>query len=305
MTSKSLGGIFLTTNIPWDRASNMHGTFIRQNTVLQGCLNAWGKVFLILIDLQPHVRTTDEIESVRNWFETQVAGELHVVVLKAVKQEGRKYLSYLKSYFLPWPLPQINKETNARLAELIASCNVSRVLCHRLDSFVLMCRAVRQKKYRVSLDLDDIEHVAYSRYLATTPAYFTKPFLHLHSLRFVFWQWRALQLCNDVFLCSTSDVEKMEYYNTNARLYAIQNSLKDPGTRSSILTKNLNCKNPSSHEASHEATHSRKNILFVGNISYPPNQIGLEWFLNNVWPLVQKKKLLTHDYPSQGRGIAI
>src|SRR5690606_39205623 len=80
------------------------------------------------------------------------------------------------------------------------------ILAHRLPSVVLLLRALGQRPAPpVFVDLDDIEHIAYYRSIAQPPMWPSKRLGYLHLPALLYGEYRALRLCQKLFVCSEAD----------------------------------------------------------------------------------------------------
>lgn len=86
-----------------------------------------------------------------------------------------------------------------------------------------------------------------------------------------FWEYRYLSKFNAVFVSSHKELIELKSRTLNNNLLLVSNGYNLPETSCEI---NLS---------------DKYIILFVGTLTYLPNEYGFEYFINNVWPLIVER----------------
>lgn len=76
------------------------------------------------------------------------------------------------------------------------------------------------------------------------------------------------------------------YYPSPSETDVVLDFIQQNNPSAKALTTPMNAFSDFIHDAAENLT-SRKNIIFVGGFGHKPNQDGVFWFVQNVWPLVK------------------
>jgi len=124
------------------------------------------------------------------------------------------------------------------------------------------------------VDYDDIESVVHvrSNAFASDSKGFEQGFIE----KIMLWRLKKtennfLRSFQDVLVCSEQDKQTLELRNPLAKIHAVPNSVP----LEAIQENNRN--------------NEEFNILFVGTMSYGPNEDGILWFCNEILPLIREK----------------
>jgi glycosyltransferase involved in cell wall biosynthesis len=142
------------------------------------------------------------------------------------------------------------------------------VLAHRLGSMHLL-RAVRSLLgcTPVFFDIDDLEHVAWTRRLWSDPAWPGERLLLLQIPSLMLAERRAVRLATSTFVCSDGDRHALRALSGSDRVITVPNSVLFPPVQPGLATEPL--------------------VLFVGSMGSRPNAHAVDQLVQQVWPLVQ------------------
>ncbi len=140
------------------------------------------------------------------------------------------------------------------------------IFAHRIDSMCPLLLTRNKPLPRIFFDLDDIEHIIFTRYVGQLKRLHTKLLYLLVPAR-LWGEYRAIRLARSTFVCSELD----RHYLTNRwRL---------PG----VVTVPNAVTIPELQPVTPEPT-----LLFLGS-DYLPNLHAAEFLIKSIWPLVHRK----------------
>ena len=117
----------------------------------------------------------------------------------------------------------------------------------------------------IFFDLDDIEHVAMLRHLSQPPHWWRKNFSYLQLPALLLGERSAIKLSHTTFVCSDLDQHKLTRLFHTRNVMTVPNAVTLPAATSPSL---------------------EPRIVMLGNYEYPPNRLGVEFFLDQVWPTI-------------------
>lgn len=173
----------------------------------------------------------------------------------------------------------IYKYNSMKMKKLIISLlqnnNYDCVYYDHLQMF-LYDNIVRSKKHSIKSVLDEhnCEYLIMERNYYNTSNLFKKAFLKLETFKLKKFEISALKSVNKVIFLSEEDKEefsKLIDFNINTSIIPI--GIETPREMIEYEYKDLDC----------------VSILFVGTLSWAPNNDGLIWFLRNVAPKINEK----------------
>ncbi len=155
-------------------------------------------------------------------------------------------------------------EKQVEALELLLDRDPSYIFVHRLKCMPPLLLTTRNVP-PVFFDLDDIEHVAFRRSIGMPPQWGSKRLMHLQVPALIAGEKRSLELATKTFVCSASDKIFLGKFSEADRIEVIPNAVGIPA--------------PSPLSAS-------RRLLIIGQYKYAPNRIGVEFFLDEVWPYI-------------------
>ena len=114
-------------------------------------------------------------------------------------------------------------------------------------------------------DLDDIEHVAFSRSIKQPPTWRGKPLLYLRLPLLKRWENRAIRASRATFVCSDHDRDYLQRKFGHDNLVVIPNAIDLPPPR---------------------ALPDRPALLFLGRLHSEANTAAAEHLIQAIWPKV-------------------
>lgn len=123
---------------------------------------------------------------------------------------------------------------------------------------------LRPHAKRLVLDLHNIDSAYYAS-LARSSPWLHKPLLHWFANRAGYFEAKLLAQFDLLLTTSAQDAARLRHSNVQV----LPNTIPWHSAPSEPRTETM---------------------VFTGNFAYTPNQQGLDWFLNQVWPIVLRKK---------------
>jgi glycosyltransferase involved in cell wall biosynthesis len=135
---------------------------------------------------------------------------------------------------------------------------------HRLVSMVpiLLSKAPLPPTY---FDLDEIEHVTFSRSIRQPPMWLGKPLLYLRMPMIKRWENRAIRASQATFVCSDRDQQYLRHTFGHDRVAVIPNAIELPSVR---------------------AVPERQTLLFLGRLHFAQNTVAADHLIQDIWPLI-------------------
>jgi Glycosyltransferase len=182
-------------------------------------------------------------------------------------RDNEHFGSHLKSAISFFRLPGYSEFSGMAQIAALDNClarNPDLIFVHRLHCMapILLTRQVLPP---VFFDLDDIEHVAMLRHLSQPPHWWRKNLEYLQFPALLLGERSAIKLSQTTFVCSDLDQHKL------TRLFHTRNVITVPNA----VTL------PVATSPSREP-----RIVMLGNYEYPPNRLGAEFFLDQIWPII-------------------
>ncbi len=106
----------------------------------------------------------------------------------------------------------------------------------------------------VFFDMDDIEHIAWTRRLLRDPAWPWEKLLLLQTPRLMLAEVKAMRLAQQTFVCSERDRRYLARLVGSGRVQTVPNSVSFPALSAADETEPL--------------------VLFVGSMAQPPQRTG-------------------------------
>lgn len=163
------------------------------------------------------------------------------------------------------PYRQAAGAAQAAAAGRLLASRPDMLFVHRLAGMVpvLLSGAARPPTW---FDLDDIEHVSFSRSVAEPPLWPGKRLQYLRVPLLKRWERRAIAASRSTFVCSEQDRRYLESQRAPARVVAVPNAVDLP--------------------ARVPGPAPGKVLLFLGLLSFGPNTAAADHLVRDIWPLV-------------------
>ncbi|MBM7866599.1 glycosyltransferase [Heliobacterium gestii] len=129
------------------------------------------------------------------------------------------------------------------------------------------------------LDLCDALSLYRRRMAEQHSGSFWKWLNRFEAIRLARYEGRLITEMDLSFVASAIDRDSLRLPHTESKIAVLPNGVDGPSGEESLLRKELN-----------RNDQSKKTILFVGNMNYPPNRDAIEWFGKAIWPIVRSKR---------------
>lgn len=125
-----------------------------------------------------------------------------------------------------------------------------------------------KNKIPVFFDMDDVEHVSFRRRVAEPPVWPSKRLQYLQIPALIFAEYIAIKRASATFVCSILDQRKLQQLFRTNKIHALPNAmpLRDLGP-----------------------PNASQSLLILGHYGFAPNRVGVDHFVNHVWPLIYQQ----------------
>lgn len=190
---------------------------------------------------------------------------------------SQSYFDRLRFLFLgiPWEIQLIfSKENQNRILDIIKENQIDYILIRYLPLSSYFCTQGQLSLYhnKVIVDLDDLQFITNARQIQNSNnGFILKNRLKFNNYLLMKYYLRVIHF-KKVFVCSDVDYDfltkKFNFNNCTIVPNAI--TVDDYASVSNSCCSNF------------------KNILICGNLSYQPNEDSVLWFVNKIFPIIQK-----------------
>ncbi|BDV43062.1 hypothetical protein GURASL_19850 [Geotalea uraniireducens] len=173
----------------------------------------------------------------------------------------------------PWIVNSYTDSTVKQVHSIIAEENYDIILCrYSVNAYPLLSLPEMYKK-RVILDIDDLMSGELYDALNGKKSGFKKIKVFIDKIIYRKYQKRCLELGSIVF-CSEQDRFIMSNKSTTVtNMYVVPN-----------IIPNYSVNNCYKYDGKYN-----KNLLFVGNLAYKPNEQGIIWFINEIFKNIKEQ----------------
>lgn len=175
-------------------------------------------------------------------------------------------------YTKPWIVCSFSNEAINELANLVEHGDYAHIVCrYAFSAYPLFFVSIKNKK-KVIVDIDDlITPELYETLCGKSPGILNvKSFLDMTLYQL--YQKRCTQI-GKALVCSEYDKQLLST-NSSADIYVVPNIAPEMTLPASYI---------------HDGFDQLSTILFVGNLGYMPNVIGLKWFIENIFTRLQSE----------------
>jgi glycosyltransferase involved in cell wall biosynthesis len=144
------------------------------------------------------------------------------------------------------------------------------ILAHRLPAMSLLLKHSRDVgRTPIFFDLDDIEHISFSRRLWRRPSWPLERLLLLQTPRLLLTEVQAIRRSRLTFVCSEEDRRYLRRFAGSRRIEVVANSVRFPAV----------------------VRHGTSGpvVLFVGVMDFPPNALAADTLVRDIWPAVRAR----------------
>jgi glycosyltransferase involved in cell wall biosynthesis len=139
------------------------------------------------------------------------------------------------------------------------------VFAHRLESMLLIM-ATRPPLPPVLLDVDDVEHIKFLRFLKQPPYWRSKGLLYLQWPVLYATELRAIRSATTAFVCSETDLAYLRDKRGLRNVEVVPNAVRIPDAT---------------------PVPTEPSVLFLGNYRYGPNTSAAEYLASDIWPRIK------------------
>ena len=259
---------FVSTQFPSEFKTSVYGGFKRMGMFLEALkeMGALDALFYVRPDMQ---LSTDIVRGAERELSDhfEAALNLDLCRLSPMKPPKGRWQEYIRPALSIAQLPpyvQTAHKEQIDAARRLLSSKPDILFVHRLISMVPILLS-RMPLPRTYFDLDEIEHVSFSRSIRQPPLWSGKPLLYLRLPIMKRWENRAIRASRATFVCSDDDRQYLKRKGGHENVVVIPNAVDLPQVK---------------------AVPEKKVLLFLGFLSFHPNTIAADHLIRNIWPMV-------------------
>jgi glycosyltransferase involved in cell wall biosynthesis len=259
---------FISTAFPIDPKSYIYGGFKRMGMFIQAMkeMGELNMLFYVRPEIDINVKFVEEMEKklAIHW-DAKIRLDLcNLAPVKEAKGRWQEYISPALNIADHPPYLQTAQRDQVTAVHRILARKPDILFVHRLTAMIpyLLSKGHHPNIY---FDLDDIEHVAYSRSIKQPPWWPGKRLLYLRLPILKLWERRAIRSSCKTFICSEHDRKYLSSVYGCNNVAVIPNAIDIP--KKQELT-------------------DKPNFLFLGRMSYPPNTIAADYLIRKIWPII-------------------
>jgi glycosyltransferase involved in cell wall biosynthesis len=179
-------------------------------------------------------------------------------------------LQLMKGLFAPLPVPMIrynSRELRATVDRLRREESFDHVVCDFLNSAPYF-----SDLSNVVLFQHNVEAVIWERHAQNAPTFLHRAYFRLQARRMAAYERKVCNLVKSVIAVSEADAQKMR------DLYGVR--------RAGAVPTGVDL----DYFASRREEESTSDLVFVGSMDWMPNVDGILWFIDEVLPLIRKRR---------------
>lgn len=200
--------------------------------------------------------------------------EFHIEFIKG-ENNGSNVLWSLYDKFVnckPWIVNNYTDSSIKYVHSVIAIEDYDIIVCrYSINAFPLLTLPLKYKQ-RVLLDVDDLMSGDLYDALNGEKNGITRIKAIIDKKVFARYQIRCLEL-GKILFCSEADKLKMVKYGNSENMHVVPNIIP----------------NQTIPESYKRDGHDNEYLLFIGNLSYKPNEMGIMWFISEVFERLPEK----------------
>lgn len=258
--------LLVSASLPGNAAQSSHGIFRRLDMFVDALKRVASEIdalFYVQPDTDISEDNTAQIQAI---LEARWGVKMGLTLCHCTTQPERK--DFWGMYVHPslgfHNIPEYAQTSNAEQVLALESC-LDRapdfIFVHRLRCMPPLL-LTKKKLPAFFFDLDDIEHVSFLRGILSPPHWLGKYLLGLRLPALLVGERHAIRAAKRTYVCSEIDKKKLESLFGGASVEAVPNAVQLPA---------------------YSLTPTKPTLLILGQYAYPPNKIGAEFFLDQVW----------------------
>lgn len=259
---------FISSQFPSDLKTSVYGIFKRMGMFVDALkqLGELDMLFYVRPEMRPDARV------VSGW-ETQLAAHFGARLrldlcgwAPGSPPQGRwqEYISPALSIRKLSPYLHTAQAEQVEAAQHLLARTPDILFVHRLVSMVPVLLTGKRLP-PTYFDLDEIEHVTFSRSIRQPPKWPGKPLLYLRLPLIKRWENRAIRASRATFVCSGHDQRYLKREFGHDSVAVIPNAIELPAAR------------PASNG---------QTLLFLGRLHFDQNTVAADHLIQDIWPRV-------------------
>jgi glycosyltransferase involved in cell wall biosynthesis len=259
---------FVSTSFPVDLETNVYGGFKRMGMFIEA-LKEMGELDMLFyvhpqMDITSQYIAEMEEKLARHWDAKLHLDLCNLAPYKQANGRWQEYITPALSMTDHPPYRQSAQREQISAVHRMLSRKPDILFIHRLAGMTPFLLS-KEHHPRLFFDLDDIEHVAYSRSIKHPPVWPGKLLYYLRVPILKQWERRAIRSSYNTFVCSEHDQRYLSHAYGCTNVKVVPNAIEIPEAQG--LT-------------------NQPILLFLGRMSYPPNTVAADYLIKAIWPII-------------------
>lgn len=258
----------ISPSFPADLKTHVYGAFKRLGVFIEALqeMGDLDMLFYVHPEMEINSQVIAEMQEklTKHWNVKLRLDLCNLAPFKKASGRWEEYISPALSMVNHPPYSQVTQHEQISAVHRIMSREPDILFIHRLNGITPFLLSKRNHP-RVFFDLDDIEHVAYSRSIKQPPIWPGKRLYYLRLPILKHWEQRAIQSSQNTFVCSEHDRQYLKKKYGCKNIEVIPNAIEIPEKQQ--LTAD-------------------PVFLFLGGMSYAPNAVAANFLITKIWPLI-------------------
>lgn len=260
---------FVSAQFPYDLKTSVYGIHQRMGLFVDA-LKQLGRLHMLFYVRPETELGADTLSAWERRLSEHFNAELELTLCKwspprPPKGRWEEYVKPALSIGNLFPYLLTAQADQVAAARQLLSRRLDVVFVHRLISMVpiLLCKAPLPRAF---FDLDEIEHVSFSRSVGQPPKWAGKPLLRLREPIIRRWEKRAIRAAQATFVCSDHDRQYLRRVFGQDSLVVVPNAIDLPTVK---------------------AVPDTQTLLFLGRLQFEQNATAADHLIENIWPIVK------------------
>lgn len=255
----------------------VHGIFQRLGTQVEALARVVERVdclFLIGAHLEREFSSPEQIraheERLQRRWTPKVALTVAPVVQGAARTRWEIYGRGIFDFYSQQLIIGVNNDGAVGAVRAALRAEPDLICAHRLGAMSSLMRLSREVgRTPVFFDMDDVEHIAWSRRLLRDPLWPKERLKLLQVPRLLLAEIQAIRHARLTFVCSERDCRYLRRLACSSRIEVVENSTPFPARVGTGASEPI--------------------VLFVGFFPYAPNALAADILVRDIWPLVHPR----------------
>jgi glycosyltransferase involved in cell wall biosynthesis len=268
--------LLVSRSFPLDDRS-VHGIIQRLGTQVEALARVADRVdclFLISADREREFSSLEQVRAHEERLQRRWTPKVALTVAPVVRCGGttrwEAYGRGIFDFYSQQLVSGVNNDGAVQAVRVALRAGPDLICAHRLGAMSLLMRLSREVgRTPVFLDLDDIEHIAWSRRLLREPLWPMERLKLLQVPRLLLAEIQAIRHARLTFVCSERDCRYLRRLAFSSRIEVVENSTHFPARASTGASEPI--------------------VLFLGVFRYAPNALAADVLVRDIWPLVHAR----------------